>query len=259
MKVEHLQPATLFDSQPFEFAQVVTVEGARRTIYCAGQTAIAKDLAVIGPGDYAQQAEEAYRNVALALAAAGATPADVVFLRNYVVGYNPGHIELINNSDKDKEVSVSMVFGYPAYDSLGKTFMKYNDSIGELKHSLVPNITFFPKKMVLKSKESQTIKFMVKNSSKLPDATYWTRIITKSKDLESQIDTQTVNGVKVGMNLEFAMVTALIFEKVRIWKLNHATHTASTRQTCYRSICCVNLAPGNGFNSCWMRAPWQSV
>ena len=98
MKVEHLQPATLFDSQPFEFAQVVTVEGARRTIYCAGQTAIAKDLAVIGPGDYAQQAEEAYRNVALALAAAGATPADVVFLRNYVVGYNPSHIEVINQA-----------------------------------------------------------------------------------------------------------------------------------------------------------------
>lgn len=98
MNVEHLEPATLFDSQPFEFTQVVAVDGARRTIYCAGQTAMGKDLAVIGPGDYARQAEEAYRNVALALAAAGASPADVVFLRNYVVGYNPAHIDVINQA-----------------------------------------------------------------------------------------------------------------------------------------------------------------
>jgi len=98
MKVEHLQPDTLFDSQPFDFTQVVTVEGARRTIYCAGQTSMGKDLAVIGPGDYALQAEEAYRNVALALAAAGASTDQVVFLRNYVVAYNPAHIELINQA-----------------------------------------------------------------------------------------------------------------------------------------------------------------
>lgn len=101
MKVEHLQPATLFDSQPFEFTQVVTVEGARRTVYCAGQTAMGKDLAVIGPGDYARQAEEAYRNVALALAAAGASPSQVVFLRNYVVGYNPALIEIINQARRN--------------------------------------------------------------------------------------------------------------------------------------------------------------
>ncbi|MFA7278839.1 MAG: RidA family protein [Sterolibacterium sp.] len=98
MKIEHLAPDTLFDSQPFEFAQVVTVEGGRKTIYCAGQTAMGKDLAVIGVGDMARQAEEAYRNVLLALAAAGATPAQVVFLRNYVVGYNPSHIEVINQA-----------------------------------------------------------------------------------------------------------------------------------------------------------------
>jgi enamine deaminase RidA (YjgF/YER057c/UK114 family) len=98
MKIEHLAPDTLFDSQPFEFAQVVTVEGARKTIYCAGQAALGKDLAVIGVGDMARQAEEAYRNVLLALAAAGATPAQVVFLRVYVVGYNPSHIEVINQA-----------------------------------------------------------------------------------------------------------------------------------------------------------------
>jgi enamine deaminase RidA (YjgF/YER057c/UK114 family) len=98
MKLEHLAPDTLFDSQPFEFTQVVTVEGARKTIYCAGQAALGKDLAVIGVGDMARQAEEAYRNVLLALAAAGATPAQVVFLRVYVVGYNPSHIEVINQA-----------------------------------------------------------------------------------------------------------------------------------------------------------------
>jgi len=98
MKVEHLEPGTLFDSQPLEFTQVVTVEGAQRTIYCSGQTAMGKDLAVIGAGNHARQAEEAYRNMALALEAAGATPANVVFVRTYVVGYNPAHIEMLNQA-----------------------------------------------------------------------------------------------------------------------------------------------------------------
>jgi len=98
MKVEHLAPDTLFDSRPFEFTQVVTVDEPRRTVYCAGQTAMGRDLVVIGPGDYALQAEEAYCNVALALAAAGCTPQHVVFLRNYVVGYHPGLIETINQA-----------------------------------------------------------------------------------------------------------------------------------------------------------------
>ncbi len=62
-------------------------------IHCAGQTAWDKDLNVIGDGDFAAQAKAAYENVRLALASAGAEPADIVRMRTYIVDYTPEYLE----------------------------------------------------------------------------------------------------------------------------------------------------------------------
>jgi len=50
---------------------------------------------VVGPGDLAAQAAQAMRNVGLALAAAGASYADVVKITTYVVDYKPEHRAVI--------------------------------------------------------------------------------------------------------------------------------------------------------------------
>src|SRR3974390_2680274 len=59
------------------FSQVVAASGAR-TIYTAGQVAIDESGALVGGSDIAAQTEQVMRNVGLALAAAGASFADVV-------------------------------------------------------------------------------------------------------------------------------------------------------------------------------------
>lgn len=63
----------------------VSVSTGSRTVYMAGQ--IARDAAgnKVGEGDLVAQVEQCYLNVATALAAAGATFADVVKLTVYVV------------------------------------------------------------------------------------------------------------------------------------------------------------------------------
>jgi enamine deaminase RidA (YjgF/YER057c/UK114 family) len=70
------------------FSQVVVASGTR-TIYTAGQVSINESGASVGAGDLALQTEQAMRNVGLALAAAGATYADIVKITTYVVNYKP--------------------------------------------------------------------------------------------------------------------------------------------------------------------------
>ena len=92
MKIQHINPDSLFPSLQFGFSQVVSSEGGR-TIHCAGQTAWDKDMNIIGEGDFAAQARAVYENVRIALASAGAEPRDIVRMRTYIVNYTPKYLE----------------------------------------------------------------------------------------------------------------------------------------------------------------------
>lgn len=84
MSVTLMNPPGLF--QPEVYRQVAIATGTRQ-VYIAGQVAYGPDGQLVGPGDLAAQVAQAYRNVATALAAAGATFDDVVRLTIYVVGW----------------------------------------------------------------------------------------------------------------------------------------------------------------------------
>lgn len=84
MSNEYINPDSLFPSEQYGFSQVVVTAGAK-TIYASGQTA--RDTQHKTTGDFAEQSVQALRNVETALAAAGATLADVAMLRIYIVNY----------------------------------------------------------------------------------------------------------------------------------------------------------------------------
>ena len=81
---KYINPNSLFPSEQYGFSQVVVTTGAR-TIYVSGQTA--RDTQQKTAGNLAEQTVKALRNVETALAAAGATLADVAVLRIYIVDY----------------------------------------------------------------------------------------------------------------------------------------------------------------------------
>ena len=85
--LEHIQPEGLFRSERLGFTQVVAARPGR-LVFVAGQTACDRRGRPSG-GDIAAQAGVALENVGIALAAAGAGPADVTMLRIYIVGYTP--------------------------------------------------------------------------------------------------------------------------------------------------------------------------
>ncbi|MBF0687331.1 MAG: RidA family protein [Cellulomonas sp.] len=74
--VERLRPDGLVRSPAF--SHVAVVPPGATTIYVGGQDAVDADGRLVGEGDVAAQAVRAVENVRTALAAAGATFADVV-------------------------------------------------------------------------------------------------------------------------------------------------------------------------------------
>jgi enamine deaminase RidA (YjgF/YER057c/UK114 family) len=94
-KLEHPPAKGLFSNPGYSHA--VAASGTR-TIYTAGQVPVDETGALVGAGDLAAQTEQALRNVGLALAAAGASYADVVKITTYVVNYKPEHRAIIGKA-----------------------------------------------------------------------------------------------------------------------------------------------------------------
>jgi len=80
--VKRTNPPTL--SKPTGYTHIVEVTGPVKTIYIAGQVALDKDGNLVGAGDMKAQAEQVFRNLEAALAAAGAKFTDVVKMNTYV-------------------------------------------------------------------------------------------------------------------------------------------------------------------------------
>lgn len=79
--IRRLNPATL--STPTGYTHVVEATGGR-TLYISGQVALDSAGALVGAGDFRAQTEQVFQNLQRALAAGGATFADVVKVNYYV-------------------------------------------------------------------------------------------------------------------------------------------------------------------------------
>ena len=70
---------------------VIQHEGT--VVHFTGQVAWDENREIVGAGDLAAQAAEAMRNLGKVLAHAGASPADVVRIRTYVVDHSPDKLQ----------------------------------------------------------------------------------------------------------------------------------------------------------------------
>ena len=82
-KKRFLNPKTM--APPPGYTYVVETTGPGRTVYIAGQLGLDIDNKLVGgPGDFGAQCERAFENLGHALAAVGATFADVVKIGTYL-------------------------------------------------------------------------------------------------------------------------------------------------------------------------------
>jgi enamine deaminase RidA (YjgF/YER057c/UK114 family) len=133
MKKDYLNPFGL-PNWSETFSQVVVVRaGSTRTIYVSGQVSVDADNKIVGPGDLAWQAEVALENLSKALAAAGATPADVVRLGIYVKDYQRDQAEIISAALRKRFVAGKM----PASTWLGVASLALDDLLIEIEATAV--------------------------------------------------------------------------------------------------------------------------
>ena len=86
VKIDRINSDTLYSSPGI--SKVVTVENGK-LVQLSGMVALDAASNLIGEGDLKAQAAQAYENIRLALELIGATPADVIMQRVYVVGLKP--------------------------------------------------------------------------------------------------------------------------------------------------------------------------
>ena len=89
---QYVNPKEL--SAPGTYTHVVTVNQGK-LIFVSGQVALNKQGEIVGKGDLRVQATQVYENLKAALAAGGATFADVVKVNTYVVNYKPTDAAII--------------------------------------------------------------------------------------------------------------------------------------------------------------------
>ena len=92
MKRKAINPEHMYKSVHFGFSHAVE-QNSGRTLHLAGQVAWNNAGELVGPGDLKTQARQALANLKSVLAEVGATPADIVRLRTYVVNHSPEKLE----------------------------------------------------------------------------------------------------------------------------------------------------------------------
>jgi len=133
MTKEHLNPNDL-PNWSESFSQVVVVRtGTTRTIYMSGQVSVDADNKVVGQGDLGRQARVALENLSKALAAAGATAADVVRLGIYVKDYKPDQASVISAALRNTFVAEEM----PTSTWLGVSSLALDDLLIEIDATAV--------------------------------------------------------------------------------------------------------------------------
>jgi enamine deaminase RidA (YjgF/YER057c/UK114 family) len=95
MTLELIDPEEL--PTPASYTQVIAATGSR-LVFVAGQVADDAQGNLVGPGDLAAQARQAFANVDRALAAAGAGPEQVAKITIFVVHHRPEYLPDISEA-----------------------------------------------------------------------------------------------------------------------------------------------------------------
>jgi enamine deaminase RidA (YjgF/YER057c/UK114 family) len=126
MQTRFINPPALCPT--FGWTHVVTAtEGT--TVYISGQVSVNERGELVGKNDLCAQTEQTFANLERALAAAGATFADVVKTNLYVVGLKPEHVPIIREV-RSRHVNVAQP---PASTLVGVTALVGADWLIEIE------------------------------------------------------------------------------------------------------------------------------
>jgi len=121
-----------------------------------------------------------------------------------------GRINIENPSDKPKEVEISLSYGLPVSDSLGRISIELLDSNVTDPRSAMDWIRAFPRKVLLAPHGSQVVRLVAKPPKDLPDGEYWAHIVVKSQEGETSFPVASEEeGITTKLNMIMKTAIAL--------------------------------------------------
>jgi len=126
MPKQIVNPSSLFASVPHGFSQATVAHG-RKTVFISGQTAWDANKQIVGR-TLGEQARQAFANVKTAIEAAGASMADIVSLRIYIVDEEKRDLGEISGALKE-----AFPADPPASTWIGVKFLANDDFLIEIE------------------------------------------------------------------------------------------------------------------------------
>ncbi|HYL22606.1 MAG TPA: hypothetical protein VEU74_12645 [Gemmatimonadales bacterium] len=160
----------------------------------------------------------AFRLLLLVLCAAAPVAAQGVVVAPHAVFIDgrarSGSVLLYNPNTEPVEVSISLLFGYPMTDSLGRVLLRTIDRPDSTMRSAADWIQAFPRRLTVPPLERQTIRLLASPPPGLSDGEYWARLVIAAKGGQVPISGVTdTAAVKVGLTLEVRTIIGVYYRR----------------------------------------------
>lgn len=123
-----------------------------------------------------------------------------------------GSVLLYNPNTEPVEVSISLLFGYPVTDSLGRILLRTVDHPDSTLRSAADWIQAFPRRLTVPPLERQTIRLLATPPGGLAAGEYWARLAISAKGgpvaVAGVADTAKV---RVGLTLEVRTIIGVFY------------------------------------------------
>src|SRR5437879_5638556 len=125
-----------------------------------------------------------------------------------------GSVLLYNPNTEPVEVSISLLFGYPVTDSLGRIVLRTIDHPDSTMRSAAGWIQAFPRRLTVPPLERQTIRLLASPPPGLADGEYWARLVISAKGGQLPVTGAADTArVKVGLTLEVRTIIGVFYRK----------------------------------------------
>jgi hypothetical protein len=125
-----------------------------------------------------------------------------------------GSVLLYNPNTEPVEVSISLLFGYPVTDSLGRVLLRTVDRPDSTMRSAADWIQAFPRRLTVPPLERQTIRLLASPPPGLSDGEYWARLVIAAKGGQVPISgVSDTAAVKVGLTLEVRTIIGVYYRR----------------------------------------------
>lgn len=123
-----------------------------------------------------------------------------------------GQVFLVNTGDDPEEITIDLVYGYPATDSAGNISVRLIEQPDATEPSAAGWIRAFPRRLRLPAGQRQLVRLLASPPADLPDGEYWTRLIVTARGGDVPIASED-SLVQAGVTLVTRTIISVTYRK----------------------------------------------